>query len=139
MPGDEKLKKDREESDSDEEEEPEVVPQIDIDVTKLSALSPEVISKQVSTNSIRICSLIHNLQATINLGAFAPNDIRKHLLTRRRRYHRACRPRKIDRCKSHFWRHDRPFQKRARPKHHDQTRVRKCKGASVAGVSAYQP
>ena len=58
MPGDEKLKKDHEESDSDEEEEVEVVPQIDIDVTKLSALSPEVISKPVSTNSIRICSVI---------------------------------------------------------------------------------
>ena len=27
-------------------------------VTKLSALSPEVISKPVSTNSIRICSVI---------------------------------------------------------------------------------
>ena len=58
MPGDEKLKKAHEESDSDEEEEPEVVPPIDIDVTKLSALSPEVISKPVSTNSIRICSVI---------------------------------------------------------------------------------
>ena len=58
MPGDEKLKKDHEESDSDEEEEPEVVPQIDIDVTKLSALSPEVISKQVRTNDVRICSVI---------------------------------------------------------------------------------
>ena len=57
MPGDEKLRKDHEESDSDEEEELEVVPQIDIDVTKLSALSPEVISKQVRTNRIRIYSL----------------------------------------------------------------------------------
>ena len=139
MPGDEKLKKDHEESDSDEEEEPEVVPQIDIDVTKLSALSPEVISKQVRNNRVRICSLIHHLQATINLGALARNDTLKHLLTRRRRYDRACRARKIDRRKSHFWGHDRPFQKRARPKHHDQTRVRKRKGASVAGVSAYQP
>jgi hypothetical protein len=58
MPGDEKLRKDHEESDSEEEEELEVVPQIDIDVTKLSALSPEVISKQVRANRIRICSLI---------------------------------------------------------------------------------
>ena len=139
MPGDEKLKKDHEESDSDEEEEPEVVPQIDIDVTKLSALSPEVISKQVRNNRVRICSLIYNPQATINLGALARNDIRKHLLTRRRRYHRACCAWKIDRSKSHFWRHDRPFQERARPKHHDQTGVRKRKGASLIGVSAYQP
>ena len=139
MPGDEKLKKDHEESDSDEEEEPEVVPQIDIDVTKLSALSPEVISKQVSTNSIRVCSLIHNLQATINLGALSRNGIRKYLLTRRRRYHRACRARKIDRSKIYLWRHDCPFQELARPEHHDQTRVRKRKGAPVVGVGSYQP
>ena len=58
MPGDEKLRKDHEESDSDEEGELEVVPQIDIDVTKLSALSPEVISKQVRTNCVPTCSLI---------------------------------------------------------------------------------
>jgi hypothetical protein len=51
MPGDEKLRKDHEESDSEEEDELDVVPQIDIDVTKLSALSPEVISKQVRTRS----------------------------------------------------------------------------------------
>jgi translation initiation factor 2 subunit 3 len=57
MPGDEKLRKDHEESDSEEEDELEVIPQIDIDVTKLSALSPEVISKQVSTNRVRIYSL----------------------------------------------------------------------------------
>ena len=53
MPGDDNLSKDHKESDSDEEE-LEVVPQVDIDVTKLSALSPEVISKQVSTNGVRI-------------------------------------------------------------------------------------
>ena len=58
MPGDEKLKKEHEESDSDEEDELEVVPQIDIDVTKLSALSPEVISKQVRTDRLSIYSLI---------------------------------------------------------------------------------
>ena len=58
MPGDEKLRRDHEESDSDEEEELEVVPQIDIDVMKLSALSPEVISKQVRAIRIRICFLI---------------------------------------------------------------------------------
>ncbi|KAI0281945.1 hypothetical protein BGY98DRAFT_1088313 [Russula aff. rugulosa BPL654] len=49
MPGDEKLRKDHEESDSDEEEEVETIPKIDIDVSKLTPLSPEVISKQVST------------------------------------------------------------------------------------------
>ena len=50
MPADEKLRKDHEESDSDEEEEVEVVPKVDIDVSKLTPLSPEVISKQVSVD-----------------------------------------------------------------------------------------
>ncbi|KAI0298470.1 translation initiation factor eIF2 gamma subunit [Multifurca ochricompacta] len=56
MPGDEKLKKDHEESDSEEEEEPEITAKVDIDASKLTPLSPEVISKQ------------EYLQATINLG-----------------------------------------------------------------------
>ena len=50
MRGDEKLSKDHEESDSEEEEEVEVVPKVDIDVSKLTPLSPEVISKQVSAD-----------------------------------------------------------------------------------------
>jgi hypothetical protein len=50
MPGDEKLRKDHEESDSDEEEEVETVPKVDIDLSKLTPLSPEVISKQVSAD-----------------------------------------------------------------------------------------
>jgi translation initiation factor 2 subunit 3 len=53
MPGDEKLWKDHEESDSDEEEEVETVPKVDIDVSKLTPLSPEVISKQVSADRSR--------------------------------------------------------------------------------------
>jgi len=53
MPGDEKLRKDHEESDSDEEEEVETVPKVDIDVSKLTPLSPEVISKQVSEDRSR--------------------------------------------------------------------------------------
>ena len=65
MPGDEKMRKDHDESESDEEEELEVVPQVDIDVTKLSALSPEVISKQVSTDRVRISSFI--LKSTFRL------------------------------------------------------------------------
>jgi translation initiation factor 2 subunit 3 len=48
MPGDDKSKKYREESDSEEEEEEEIFPKLDIDVSKLTPLSPEVISKQVS-------------------------------------------------------------------------------------------
>jgi translation initiation factor 2 subunit 3 len=49
MPGDETLQ--NRESDSESEEEDEVVesiPSVDVDVTKLTPLSPEVISKQVS-------------------------------------------------------------------------------------------
>lgn len=48
MPPDEKSNKHHDESDSEEEEELEVIPKVDIDVTKLTPLSPEVISKQVS-------------------------------------------------------------------------------------------
>lgn len=50
MPGDETLQKLEEDSDSEEEkdvEEVEAVPKVEIDVTKLTPLSPEVISKQV--------------------------------------------------------------------------------------------
>lgn len=53
MPGDETLKKTHDDSDSESEDEEvvEAVPQIDIDITKLNPLSPEVISKQVSHRS----------------------------------------------------------------------------------------
>jgi translation initiation factor 2 subunit 3 len=54
MPGDEKLRKDHEESDSEEEEEVEIAPKVDIDVSELTPLSPEVISKQVSADRSRI-------------------------------------------------------------------------------------
>jgi hypothetical protein len=53
MPGDEKLSKDHEESSSDEEEEVETVPNVDLDLSKLTPLSPEVISKQVSADRSR--------------------------------------------------------------------------------------
>jgi translation initiation factor 2 subunit 3 len=53
MPTDEKLRKDHEESDSDEEEDVETIPKLDIDVSKLTPLSPEVISKQVSADRSR--------------------------------------------------------------------------------------
>ena len=51
MPTDKESRKHHDESDSEEEEEVEVVPNIDIDVSKLTPLSPEVISKQVSPGS----------------------------------------------------------------------------------------
>ena len=49
MPGDETRQKNHEESDSESEDEEvqEVFPAIDIDPSKLTPLSPEVISKQV--------------------------------------------------------------------------------------------
>jgi translation initiation factor 2 subunit 3 len=53
MPTDEILRKSHEESDSEEDEELETVSKVDIDVSKLTPLSPEVISKQVSTD--RLC------------------------------------------------------------------------------------
>jgi translation initiation factor 2 subunit 3 len=46
MPGDETRQHHSDESDSEAEEEEEV-PVVEVDVTKLTALSPEVISKQV--------------------------------------------------------------------------------------------
>ena len=48
MPGDETLQQRGEDSESEEEEEEDVaIPKIDIDPSKLTPLSPEVISKQV--------------------------------------------------------------------------------------------
>ena len=49
MPVDEKLKKfdSESESESDEEEEVDVIPKVEVDPSKLTPLSPEVISKQV--------------------------------------------------------------------------------------------
>jgi translation initiation factor 2 subunit 3 len=51
MPGDETLQKLEDASDSEEEDEnkADAIPKVDVDVTKLTPLSPEVISKQVST------------------------------------------------------------------------------------------
>lgn len=55
MSGDETLQKERlEESDSEEEEEIEAsIPKVEIDPSKLTPLSPEVISKQVCYLSSR--------------------------------------------------------------------------------------
>ena len=60
MPGDETLQKREEDSESEEEEdEVEDVPMVDVDVTKLTPLSPEVISKQV-------CNKVRHLVCIIN-------------------------------------------------------------------------
>lgn len=57
MPGDENMRRDHDESDSDDDDEPDV-PNIDIDTSILTALSPEVISKQVSADHLHIFALI---------------------------------------------------------------------------------
>jgi translation initiation factor 2 subunit 3 len=53
MPTDDNLRKHDEDSDSEDEEEVEVIPKVDVDVSKLTPLSPIVISKQVSVD--RFC------------------------------------------------------------------------------------
>ena len=53
MPSDDKSRKNHDESDSEEEEAVEIVPELDIDVSKLTPLSPEVISKQVCADRFR--------------------------------------------------------------------------------------
>jgi translation initiation factor 2 subunit 3 len=57
MPSDNKPRKRHDDSDSEEEEEVEIVPKFDIDISKLTPLSPEVISKQVSADRFRLSSL----------------------------------------------------------------------------------
>ncbi len=49
MPGDETLQKHQEDSDSDAEDDDvaDAIPKIEVDPSKLTPLSPEVISKQV--------------------------------------------------------------------------------------------
>ena len=48
MPGDEKFKKFDSDSESEsDEEEIDVIPKVEVDTSKLTPLSPEVISKQV--------------------------------------------------------------------------------------------
>jgi translation initiation factor 2 subunit 3 len=51
MPGDETLQKDHNDSGSEDEEDDveEEIQKVDVDVTKLTPLSPEVISKQVGS------------------------------------------------------------------------------------------
>ena len=69
MAGDETRRKTRDDSDSEDESEDEQIVKVDIDPSKLTPLSPEVISKQVSLPSHPFKALsLKALQATINLG-----------------------------------------------------------------------
>ncbi len=56
MPGDETRSKAHDESDSEEESDVEPIVKVDIDPSKLTPLSPEVISKQVSPDLRRFVS-----------------------------------------------------------------------------------
>lgn len=63
MPGDETLQKPEDASDSEEEEDEPIadaIPKVDVDVTKLTPLSPEVISKQVRALNEQEWSSIFN-------------------------------------------------------------------------------
>ncbi|KAF7321013.1 Translation initiation factor eIF2 gamma subunit [Mycena chlorophos] len=64
MAGDETLQKEHEESGSDEEVE-ETVPNVEIDVTKLTPLSPEVISKQATINLGTIGHVAHGKSTVV--------------------------------------------------------------------------
>ncbi|KAG1821313.1 hypothetical protein EV424DRAFT_1401002, partial [Suillus variegatus] len=66
MSDEETLQKHHEESDSEEEEEQlEDVPKIDIDITKLTPLSPEVISKQATINLGTIGHVAHGKSTVV--------------------------------------------------------------------------
>lgn len=73
MAEEETRQKREEESESEEEEDDvvETIPKVEIDPSKLTPLSPEVISKQVSTGIICFVCYASNIfvqKATINLG-----------------------------------------------------------------------
>lgn len=106
--------KDHDGADSDEEsdiEEIENIPLVDVDVTGLNPLSPEVISKQARL-------LLEGRKSHI-MRRVTGNDKLGHDRTRS--------PRKINSRESDLWRLDCSIQERARPKHHHQARVRQRK------------
>ena len=61
MPGDETLQKPHEEESDSEEEEEETFPKFDVDATKLTPLTPEVISKQVRRTRLILAFLVAHL------------------------------------------------------------------------------
>ncbi|KAK2460412.1 hypothetical protein APHAL10511_007577 [Amanita phalloides] len=67
MPGDETRQKREDDSDSEEEDEAsaDVIPKVDIDVTKLTPLSPEVISKQATINLGTIGHVAHGKSTVV--------------------------------------------------------------------------
>ena len=117
MPPDEKSNKHHDESDSEEEEEVEVIPKLDIDVTKLTPLSPEVISKQVSPGiPFRFSFPFLGIPSGYNQPWYAQSRFSRHYdvlidlsAFRAYRNNRTCRTREIDGGESNIGCHDRPF------------------------------
>ena len=113
MPSDEKSRKHHEESDSEEDEEVEIVPKVDIDVSKLTPLSPEVISKQVSADCLRISLSFSGISSGYHQSwcAYSLSIVEHCTYTSLGcRHHRACRARQIDRSESNIRGNDRPLQ-----------------------------
>ncbi|KAL0580472.1 eukaryotic translation initiation factor 2 subunit gamma [Marasmius crinis-equi] len=65
MPGDETLQKHAEDSGSESEDEEEAIPQVEVDATKLTPLSPEVISKQATINLGTIGHVAHGKSTVV--------------------------------------------------------------------------
>ena len=61
MPGDETRRKVNDESDSEEESDSEQIVKVDVDPSKLTPLSPEVISKQVRRTRLILAFLVAHL------------------------------------------------------------------------------
>lgn len=115
-----------------------------LDVTKLTPLSPEVISRQATINIGEREKEREHLreredcveEESIDLYSFglSPLDLFLHLslhllhlslhLFHNNRNHRARRPRQVHGRQGHLGRADRPLQERAREEHHHQARVR---------------
>ncbi|KAI0326291.1 hypothetical protein GY45DRAFT_1381845 [Cubamyces sp. BRFM 1775] len=65
MPGDETLRKTHDESDSEDESDAEPIVKVDIDPSKLTPLSPEVISKQATINLGTIGHVAHGKSTVV--------------------------------------------------------------------------
>ena len=134
MPGDETRQKTHDESDSESEDEDVLdnIPKVDIDVTKLTPLSPEVISKQVRKLHASFCrdsnlTILSRLLLTWvrTLAEVSPGCIMKGYV----RHDWTCRSRKVDGGESNIRRHDCSVQERASPKHHHQAWLRQRESA----------
>jgi len=112
----EKPPKIHDDSDSEGEEEDEdiAVPKVDIDPSKLTPLSPEVISKQASSliqTSPREPSLTIPRLLSIWVCTLAMVSIGEANVSCNSRHDRSCRSRKVNCRKSNIGRNDRAVQK----------------------------